>query len=89
MLQPFNATTARVPLRVVGVPLRKDLPPQKRVPGEDFPPGVEFLDVAWLLNRLTVERLRDASDDELREMRSEARICLELATFKAKATHVQ
>lgn len=78
-----------VPLRVVGVPLRRESAPVKRVPGEDFPKGIEYLEVEWLFDKLTVERLRDSSDDELREMRAEARIYLGLAALKAKATHVQ
>lgn len=76
---------ARVPLRVVGVPLKPPSERQKRVPGEDFPKGIEYLDLSWFTEQIGLDTLRDAkTDEELRVLRARATVYMELIELKAK-----
>lgn len=77
----------RVPLRVVGAPLRRDTPTQVAVAGEDHPRGIEYLEVEWFADKLTVEDLLACkTDEELRAFREKARAYTVLVALKAAAT---
>lgn len=92
-LEPLRGTTGsvgKVPLRVVGVPLRESRTVSPPVPGEDFPRGIEFLDVQWFVDRIGLDTLSMAANDEkLRELRTRAAFIVELAALKDLALRKQ
>jgi len=87
---PNTTGSSRVPLKVVGVPLRRDVDPARPVVGEDFPRGIEHLDVDWFLARLSVDALAAcATDEALYRMRARAEMARELVTLKEMASRVR
>ena len=79
-----------MPLRVVGVPLRTEVPSSPPVVGVDVPRGIEHLDVEWFMARMSVDALAACkTDDDLRRMRARAEAVLELVTLQEMARRVR
>lgn len=75
----------RVPLRVVG--LKREMPPAAPpVPGQDFPQGIEYLDVSWFADEIGLDTLAAASDEKLVELHVRAAFVQRLFALKAMAT---
>lgn len=75
-----------MPLKVVGVPLRRDVDPARPVVGEDFPRGIEHLEVEWFVERLSVDGLAACkTDEDLYRMRARAELVRELWSLREMA----
>ena len=84
--EPYTRGSGRVPLRVVGVPIRAQAGSSKPVANQDYPTGIEGLNTDWFLDRLSVESLAACStDDDLRRIRARAEMVLELISLRNTA----
>jgi hypothetical protein len=76
-----------VPTRVVGVPMRAEPQHQPLVPGQDFPKGIEYLDLSYFAAQFKPEALLACDTPEkLVAFREKTRAWQELVALKAKVT---
>lgn len=76
----------RVGLRVIGVPLRRQVGEPSPDQRTDTPRGIEHLDVDWFVDELTLDALAACkTDEELRALRAKAEMARRLVSLKASA----
>lgn len=67
----------------IGVPVHKSTPERKPIRGNDFPDGIDDLDLSWFESRFTLERVAAATTpDALRVLQVQADFVLWLKNLQ-------